>query len=111
MGINGALYLAWFLSPPNPDRIGFWILIYFIVFPALGILGIIALVLRQTLNLSRWLGTLLLLYVVTLTLLANSFQLGFSWILNWFPSGGFEILHVIAFTMTLVGLLIVMYRR
>ncbi|MHC5596002.1 MAG: hypothetical protein ACYTXC_08610 [Nostoc sp.] len=111
MGINGALYLAWFLSPPSPDRIGFWFLIYFIIFPVLGFLGIVALVLRQALNLSWWLGTLLLLYVVILTILINSFQLGFGWILAWLPSGGFEALHVIAFTVTLVGELIVMHRR
>jgi hypothetical protein len=111
MGINGALYLAWFLSPPHPDRVGFWIVIYFIVFPFLGILGIVALFLKQALNLSWWLGTLLLLYVGVLTLLINSFQLGFNWILAWLPAGGFEVLHAIAFTVTLVGLLIVMHSR
>lgn len=111
MGINGALYLAWFLSPPNPDRIGFWYWIYFIVFPFLGLLGIAALVLKKALNLSWWVGTLLVIYVGILILLANSYQLGFDWILTWLPEGNFEVLHVVAFTVTLMGLLIVMQRR
>jgi hypothetical protein len=111
MGINGALYLAWFLSPPNPDRVGFWYWIYFIVFPVLGLLGIAALVFKKAFNLSGWVGALLLLYVGILTLLANSYQLGFNWILTWLPEGSFEVLHVGAFTVTLIGLLIVMQRR
>lgn len=111
MGINGALYMAWFLSPPNPDKIGFWYFIYFLVFPLLGILGILSLSLKKSLNLSWWLGMLLLLYVGILTLLANSFQLGLEWILAWFPQGSFEVFHVIAFAITLLGLLIVMKQK
>lgn len=111
MGINGALYMAWFLSPPNPDKIGFWYFIYFLVFPLLGILGVLSLILKKSLNLSWWLGTLLLLYVGILTLLANSFQLGFAWILAWFPQGSIEVFHVVAFAITLLGLLIVMKQR
>lgn len=111
MGINGALYMAWFLSPPNPDRIGFWYLIYFIIFPLLGILGVLSLSIKKSLNLSWWLGTLLLLYVGILTLLLNSFQLGFAWILAGFPQGSFEVFHVVVFAITLVGLLIVMKQR
>jgi hypothetical protein len=111
MGINGALYLAWFLSPPNPDRIGFWYGIYFIVFPLLGILGVLSLILKKSLNLSWWLGTILLLYVGILTLLGNSFQLGFAWILDGFPQGSLEIFHVIAFAITLLGLIIIMQKR
>jgi hypothetical protein len=111
MGINGALYLAWFLSPPNPDRIGFWYGIYFIVFPLLGILGLLSLILKKSLNLSWWLGTILLLYVGILTLLGNSFQLGFSSILAGLPQGSFEIFHVIAFAITLLGLIIIMQKR
>lgn len=111
MGINGALYLAWFLSPPNPDRIGFWYWIYFNVFPVLGLLGIAALALKKNLNFSVWVGALPLLYVGILTLLANSYSLGFSWILGLFFGGSFEVFHVIIFTVTLIGLLMVMLRR
>ena len=111
MGINGAWYMAWFLSPPNPDRIGYWFWIYFIAFPLLGILGVVSLILKRTLNLSWWLGIILLFYVGILTLLSNSFQLGFAGILAWFPQGSFEVFHVVAFAVTLVGLLMVMQRR
>lgn len=111
MGINGALYMAWFLSPPNPDRVGFWFFIYFLVFPFLGILGVLSLSFKKSLNLSWWLGTIILLYVGILTLLLFSFQLGFAWILAWFPQGSFEVFHVIAFAITLLGLLIVMKKR
>lgn len=111
MGINGVLYLAWFLSPPNPDRIGFWYWIYFNVFPVIGFLGIAALVLRKKLNLSWWVGALLLLYVGILTLLANSYQLGFARILSLFPEGSFEFFHVMMFAVTLIGLLMVMRGR
>jgi hypothetical protein len=111
MGINGAWYMAWFLSPPNPDKIGYWFWIYFIAFPLLGILGVISLMLKRTLNLSWWLGILLLLYIGILTLLLNSFQLGFAGILAWLPQGSFEVFHVVAFAVTFVGLLVVMQRR
>lgn len=94
MAVNGALYLAWFMSPPNPDRIGFWFGIYLQVFPVLGLFGIAALALKKFLNLSWWVGTLLLLYVGVLTLLANSYSLGFIWILGLFPRGSFEAFHV-----------------
>jgi hypothetical protein len=112
MGINGALYMAWFLSPPKPDIIGYWFYIYFMAFPLLGILGVVSLILKQTLNLSSWLGTILLLYVGILTLLMNSLQLGFvASILAWVPQGSFEVFHVVVFAATLVGLIIVMQRR
>jgi hypothetical protein len=111
MGMNGVLYLAWFLSPPDPDRIGFWYLIYFIVLPFLGLLGIAALLLKQTLNFSWWVGAWLVLYVSILTFLINSDRLGFDWVLAGLPEGVFEVLHVVAFTVTLIGLLVVMQRR
>lgn len=111
MGINGALYLAWFLEPPNPDRIGYWYGIYFIVFPFLALLGIVALVLKEKLNISGWIGGLLLLYVGLLTLLVNSVSLGWDWLLALFPQGGFEVFHVAVFAATLLGLLGVMLRR
>ncbi len=111
MGVNGALYLAWFMSPPNPDRIAFWFYIYFIVFPGLGLLGIAALALKKILNLSWWVGALLLFYVGILTFVANSYSLGFPWILRLFPEDSFEVFNVIMFTVTLIGLGIVMRRR
>lgn len=106
MGVNGVLYLAWFLSPPNPDRIGFWYCIYFNVFPVLGILGIVALILKKPLHLSWWVGTLLVFYVGFLTFLANNSQL-----VLMFLRGGFENFHVVVFTITLIGLLIAMLKR
>jgi hypothetical protein len=93
MGVNGALMLAWFMEPPNPERIGFWFDIYFKVFPILGVLGIAALALKKFLNLSWWIGGSLLLYVGILSI----FRLN-------------EFFHVIMFTVTLMTLLKVMLR-
>lgn len=64
MGLNGILCLGWFLTPPNPDRVGFWYLIFFFVHPCLGLLGITSLLLKKSLNLSWWLGSVLLGYVI-----------------------------------------------
>jgi hypothetical protein len=112
MGINGAWYLALFLSPPKTGvGLGLWYWLYFIILPVLGLLGIAALALKKTLNLSGWIGSLLLLYVGILTLLVNSYQLGFVWILSLFSQGGFEFFHVIMFTVTSIGLLVIMLRR
>jgi hypothetical protein len=111
MGINGAWYLALFLSPPKRGiGLGLWYWLYFIIFPILGLLGIAALALKKALNLSWWVGALLLLYVGILTLLVNSYSLGFAWILDLFPGGSFQVFHLIMFAVTLLGLLIVMLR-
>jgi hypothetical protein len=110
-GVNGALYLAWFLTPPNPDRIGFWFLIYFIVFPVLGLLGFLGLIFRESLNISGWFIGILLLYVFCLTLLSNSVQLGFGWVIEQLLLGGFEVLHVVAFIAAFIGLLFVVQKR
>ena len=111
MGVNGALYLSWFLSRSSPDGIGFWFLIYFLVFPYLGSLGIMALLLKKALNIPWGIGTLLLLYVGILTLLANSYQLGFNWILSILSSMAYVHWHVTLFIFTLVRLIILMQRR
>ncbi|WP_088893384.1 hypothetical protein [Leptolyngbya ohadii] len=111
MGINGALYLAILLSPPNPDNIGYWFILYFAIFSVLGLLGFVALLLRKTLHLSAWIGEILLLYVIPLTLIANSFQLGFAWILGLLPTGTFEALHLAAFIAACAGLFSVMRSR
>jgi hypothetical protein len=108
MGMNGALYLAWFLTPPNPDRIGYWFWIYFAVFPLLGSLGILALLQNAR---SKWVGGLVLIYVGILTLLANSYRLRLSWLLAVLPQGSYETLHIILFVATLLGLLVFMPRR
>lgn len=111
MGVNGFLYLAWLLSPPNPDRVGFWFLIYFLVFPYLGILGIVALLLKNRLNIPGRIGIGLLLYVGVLTILANSFQLGVGWMLAWLPEQGYEFFHMLLFVLTLVWLIVLMQQR
>ena len=111
MGLNGACYRAWFLSPPNPDRIGFWFGIYFFIFPILGVTGMLSLVSSDSLKTSKWIGRLLLLYVGLLTLLANSYSLGFAWALALFPVGSVEVFHFILFIATLWGLILVMQRR
>lgn len=110
MGINGFLYLGWFLSPPNPDRIGYWFLIYLFVFPYLGILGIIALLLKSVLNIPSSIGIALLLYVGVLTIVANSFHLGLTWMLAWLPELGYEFLHLILFALTLMWLIFLVQR-
>lgn len=111
MGINGAWHLALFLSPPKTGvGLGLWYWLYFIIFPVLGFLGIAALVLKKKLNLSWWIGASLLLYVGILTLLVNSYQLGFFGILSLFSQGGFEFFHLIMFAVTLIGLLVIMLR-
>lgn len=111
MGINGALYLAIFFSPPDPDNIGYWFILYFAILPVLGLLGFLALLLRKPLHLSAWVGGILLLYVIPLTLLANSFQLGFAQILGLFPTGTYEVLHLAGFIAACVGLFSVMRSR
>jgi hypothetical protein len=111
MGVNGFLYLGWLLSPPNPDRIGFWFLIYFQVFPYLGILGIIALLLKNPLNIPSGIGVALLVYVGILTILANSYQLGFTWMLALLPQGSYEFIHMLLYVLTLVYLIILKVNR
>ena len=111
MGVNGFFYLAWLLSPPNPDKIGFWFLIYFLVFPYLGILGIIALLLKNPLNIPSGIGVALLLYVGVLTILLNSYQLGFTWMLALLPTGSYEFIHMLLYVLTLAYLIILKVNR
>ncbi|MEH2077493.1 MAG: hypothetical protein V7K57_24355 [Nostoc sp.] len=111
MGVNGSLYLNWFLSPPNPDRVGYWFSIYLFVFPYLGFLGIASLALKDVLRIPLSIGIVLLLYVGILTILANSFQLGLGWMLSWLPNLGYEFFHVILFVLALLWLIVVVQRR
>lgn len=111
MGVNGCLYLKWFLSPPNPDRVGYWFLMYLFVFPYLGFLGIAALVLKDALKIPLNIGIVLLLYVGILTILASSFQLGLGWILSWLPNLGYEFFHVILFVLALSWLIVLVQRQ
>lgn len=111
MGVNGFLYLSWFLSPPNPDRVGYWFWIYLFVFPYLGFLGIAALVLRNLVSIPSSIGITLLLYVGILAILANSFQLGLGWMLGWLPYLGYEFVHLILFVLTLLCLIVFVQRR
>ncbi len=111
MGVNGFLYLSWFLSPPNPDNVEYWFWIYLLVFPYLGLLGMAALMLRNLYSIPSSIGIALLLYVGILTIMANSYQLGLSWIINWLPNFGYEFFHVILFVLTLLWLIILVQRR
>jgi hypothetical protein len=43
---TGALMLAWHLTPPNPDRVGYWYIVIFLGWPFLGLMGLLALALR-----------------------------------------------------------------
>lgn len=109
MGINGAWHVALFLSPPKTaPGLGIWFWLYSIILPVLGLLGIAALVLKNPLNVSGWIGTSLLLYVGSLTLLPFLFSQA---LLSLFPQGGFEFLLMIMFTITLIRLLVIMLRR
>jgi hypothetical protein len=109
MGINGAWHLALFLSPPKTGLgLGLWYWLYFMISPVLGLLGIAALALKKPLNLSGWIGALLLLYVGILILLPFFFSQVLS---SLFSQGGFEIFLVIMYTITLIRLLVIMLRR
>lgn len=110
MGINGAFYLAWFLAS-GPDRVGYWYLTYFLVFPCLAILGVLALAAHETLKLSKWVGGTVLIYVGGLATLLTGSGLGLLPVVNWLPQGSFEIMHVIFWVATLIGLLVAMGRR
>lgn len=110
MGLNGALYLSWFLSS-GPDRVGYWFIIYFAIFPALAMLGVLALALRSTLQLSWWLGIILLAYVGLLTLLLVMAGLWPGGILYNLPPNGVEIFHVILWAIACLGLVFAMRRR
>ncbi|NJM08587.1 hypothetical protein HC891_23970 [Candidatus Gracilibacteria bacterium] len=59
---NGALLLRWFLTPPNPNLVDYWFIVYFTVLQVLGGLGLLALVLRTWLKLPWWLGAGLISY-------------------------------------------------
>lgn len=109
MSINGAWHLVLFLSPPKTGvGLGIWYWLYLIILPALGLLGIAALALKKPLNLSGWIGTLLLIYVGSLTLLPFLFSQVLS---SLFAQGGFGAFHVMMFTITLIRLLVIMLRR
>ncbi|BAY59158.1 hypothetical protein NIES2135_60350 (plasmid) [Leptolyngbya boryana NIES-2135] len=109
MGINGAWHIALFLSPPKTaPGLGIWFWLYLIIFPVLGLLGITALALKKPLNLSWWIGGLLLIYVGSLTLLPFLFSQVLS---SLFSQNGFGSFHVIMFTITLIRLLVIMLRR
>lgn len=109
MGINGAWHLALLLSPPKTaPGLGLWYWLYFMILPVLGILGIAALALKKPLNLSWWIGALLLLYVGSLTLLPFLFSQVLS---SLFSQGGLEFFLVIMFTITLIRLLVIMLKR
>ncbi|MEH2264481.1 hypothetical protein [Nostoc sp.] len=103
MGINGFLYLSWYLSPPSPDRISYWLGIYLFVLPYLGILGITALVLKNALRIPWSTGIALLLYVGILTIIANSYKLKLTWL---FSLINYELFHAILFFLTLLWLIV-----
>jgi len=107
LGINGALCLAWFLSPPSPDRIGFWYIIFFFIHPFLGALGLTSLILKKSLNLSWWLGSLLLLYVGGWGIFMILSGIG---LFSWLPANfSFEVIYSYTLILTLIGLIIVIY--
>ena len=60
MAAIGLAMLHWFLSPPNPDRVGDWFFILLFGLPFLGVVGVIILGVTRSLRVS---GTLLV-YVV-----------------------------------------------
>jgi hypothetical protein len=103
---NGALMLRWFLEPPNPDRVGYWFLIYFIGLPWLGTLGLLALALCGPLKLPLWFGAGLIAYpalAYALMFFAPLLQFvpqtaGIYDFLGAFP-GGFEGLNVLLWAL------------
>jgi hypothetical protein len=110
MGINGSFYLAWFLSA-GPDRVGYWYLIYFLLFPLLALLGLAALITHQNLKLSKWVGGTVLIYVGSLTVLLTGSGLGLLKFMDGLPQNSFEILHAIAWFIALISLLWAMGRH
>jgi hypothetical protein len=113
---NGALMLGWFLEPPNPDRVGYWFIIYFIGLPWLGTLGLLALVLRKPLKLPLWFGAGLIAYpalayalMVFAPLLQSVPQTaGIYRLLEAFP-GGFEGVNVLLWALC-VGCVVASFR-
>jgi hypothetical protein len=109
MGINGALYFSFFSSPPNTDRVGVWFLVFFIIFPLLGLSGVATLLGSRTLKISKWVGGLVLLYVVPPPFLMLIHHPQFNArILDALPQGSFEIFMLILYLVSLIGLLILM---
>lgn len=103
LALNALLYAAYFLEEPDPNRGGYWLLVYFFVIPLLGALGGVALLAGRR-GMLRWQsGALVLGYALAtwlLTLAAGVFPaLG-----DLLPAGGFEALCAGLLAVTSVGL-------
>ncbi|MEI7772760.1 MAG: hypothetical protein WCI67_22410 [Chloroflexales bacterium] len=97
--LNGYLYVAWFRAPPNPDRIGYWVMQFFAVLPVLGLLALATLIFARCPRL----GVPVLIYVVVALIIANQPWL-IAWMLPWIT---FEQLYVVLWLATIVALLAV----
>ncbi len=109
MSLNGAWLVALFLSPPKRAiGLGIWYWLYFMIVPALAFLGITALALKKPLKLSWRVGGLLLLYVGSLTVVPVFFA---PVIIFFFSESGLGFFNLLMFTITLIQLLITLFRR
>lgn len=108
MGINGALHMP--LLVVGIYGFGAVMLAYAVIFPALAILGAIALFSSDRLGTSKWIGAILLTYVGIFGALVISSALGW-WLHNLISVVSTETFHLGLYFIALVGLLIAMKRR
>lgn len=100
--LNGYLYLAWFREPPNPDRVGYWFGLFFVVFPALGIISLATLIHARSLRL----GLPVLIYVTLGLIIANQPWL-FAWVYPWMA---FEQLYILLWFISMVAFIVAGFR-
>lgn len=105
---TGAMMIAWHLTPPNPDRLGYWYVICFLAWPFLGLMGLLALALRPSVPVR--LGVILLAYTITAFSLmilpfVPPFTALFGLLIRSFP-GGFEGFQLLLLALALVAVLI-----
>lgn len=104
---TGAMIGAWHLTPPNPDRLGYWIVVIFLGWPFLGLMGMLALALRPRLPVR--LGVSLLAYPLAsfglmLLLMVRPLAMLLERPVRAFP-GGFEGLQLLLWALAFAAVL------
>jgi hypothetical protein len=104
---TGAMIIAWHLTPPNPDRVGYWYPVIFLGWPFLGLMGLLALARRPGLPVR--LGVSLLAYPITafglmLLLMVRPLALLLERPVVAFP-GGFEGLQLLLWALAFAAVL------
>lgn len=102
MALSGWLQLAWFSTPPSPDRVGYWFVLLLVVLPLLGLVAVTALFHARSLRL----GGPVLLYVTLVLGLSHTSSL-FDWLLR---RVSFEWLAALLWLATALWLLATAWR-